>query len=134
MLTNGRGNGQVCVLFKHVEVLLSRKGYVHAMLDDCRLTIHLWFNSFTTGDHNDPKAVVIDNGSFVIKAGLAGDHAPLFCFRSAVGKGPVFGEDAIFSDAVCDYPMDRDTVTNWEDMEKVETKLGPLCDKYYTHN
>ena len=81
-------------------------------------------SSFPAG----PKAIVIDSGSFLTRAGFAGQHGPQICFRSIVGRegGDLsFGEDALFSDAATDVacPIDGETVTNWDDLEKVSTHV-----------
>lgn len=52
----------------------------------------------------DITAVVIDNGSSMIKAGFAGDDAPRAIFPSVVGRK---------------YPIERGIVTDWDDMEKI---------------
>lgn len=80
--------------------------------------------NFFPGSHNNPKAIVIDCGSFLTRAGFAGEQGPRICFRSVVGRGGgdlCFGEEALLSDSASDVacPIDGDTVTNWDDLEKV---------------
>ena len=92
-------------------------------------------------------AVVIDNGSGVVKAGLAGDDAPRSVFSTIVGRPRVPGimvgldqnEVYVGSDAVekrnvlgLRRPITRGIVTDWDDMEKVwhhafynELKVSP---------
>ena len=76
-------------------------------------------------------AVVIDNGSGMCKAGIAGDDAPRAAFPSIVGrpKMPVgmdskdtyVGEEAqakrVFLKLF--YPIEHGIITNWDDMEKI---------------
>ena len=74
-----------------------------------------------------PKPVVIDSGSFLTRAGIAGDEGPRIQFRSVVGKKGeelCFGESAIFDESTTDLccPIDRDTVTSWDNLEKVKKK------------
>ncbi|XP_067887591.1 actin-2-like [Heterodontus francisci] len=79
-------------------------------------------------------AVVVDNGTGIIKAGFAGDDIPRAAFPSIVGipqrqdamvsKGP---KDHCVGDEARDrpdiwiskYPIKHGIVTNWDDMEKI---------------
>ena len=92
-------------------------------------------------------AVVIDNGSGMVKAGFAGDDAPRSVFSSVVGKPKVpgimigldqkeayVGNEAQQKRGVLKlvYPIEHGIVTNWDDMEKVwhhilynELKISP---------
>ena len=92
-------------------------------------------------------AVVIDNGSGVIKSGLAGDDAPRSVFNTTVGRPKVpgimvgldqndvyVGSDAIEKRNVLklNNPVTNGLVTDWDDMEKVwhhtlynELKVSP---------
>lgn len=78
--------------------------------------------------------IVIDNGSGVIKAGFAGEDAPVSKFPSIVGrpkynktldnlngKEEYVGDEAMKMAGVVHlkYPIDNGIVTDWEDMEKV---------------
>lgn len=82
----------------------------------------------------EPKAVVIDNGSGTIKAGFAGDDAPRSVFSTVVGRPRVPGimvgmdqqhvfmgdeankkKDVLF----LKRPIDAGLVVNWDDLEKV---------------
>jgi actin-related protein len=82
---------------------------------------------------SDNPAVVIDNGSGMIKAGIGGEDAPRVNFPSVVGK-PKFdriqqGEDKDFfigSEAITkkglltlEYPIENGIVKNWDYMSKV---------------
>uniref|UniRef100_A0A183BKH9 Actin n=1 Tax=Globodera pallida TaxID=36090 RepID=A0A183BKH9_GLOPA len=55
-------------------------------------------------------ALVVDNGSGMCKAGLAGDDAPRAVFPSIVGRPRHQGVM---------YPIEHGIVTNWDDMEKI---------------
>ncbi|XP_063891314.1 uncharacterized protein LOC135116662 isoform X1 [Helicoverpa armigera] len=78
--------------------------------------------------------VVIDNGSYNIKAGFACDNHPVSIFRTAVGR-PKFlkgtygrtpyevyvGEDAVarVDELDLNYPVVKGRITHWDDMERV---------------
>jgi actin beta/gamma 1 len=79
-------------------------------------------------------AIVIDNGSGMCKAGVAGDDVPRCVFPSIVGrpkhqgvmvgmnqKESYVGDDAQTKRGILKliYPIEHGIVTNWEDMEKV---------------
>jgi len=79
-------------------------------------------------------AVVIDNGSGMCKAGVAGDDAPRAAFPSIVGrpkmpgimvgteqKDTYVGEEAQAKRGVLTlrYPIEHGIITNWDDMEKI---------------
>jgi len=80
--------------------------------------------------------VVIDIGSGLCKAGLAGEDAPRCVFPSIVGRPPAnvvsvmigagqrdsyIGEEAVKRRGVLTlaYPLEHGVVTNWSDMEKI---------------
>ena len=78
--------------------------------------------------------VVIDNGSQMIKAGFARDHAPRVVFPSIVGRprqvgvmvgmhqrGSYVGEESQCKCGILtlDYPIEHGVVTNWDDMERI---------------
>lgn len=95
---------------------------------------------------SDNPAVVIDNGSGMIKAGIGGEDAPRSNFPSVVGK-PRFdrvqvdsdkelfiGNDAIARKGLLtlEYPLENGIVKNWEYMSKIwhytyytEIKIDP---------
>ena len=81
---------------------------------------------------NNP--VIIDNGSGIIKAGLAGQDQPKCIFPSIVGRpkharvmaGAVEGDTFIGNRAQdlrgilsISYPMEHGIVQNWQDMERI---------------
>ena len=79
-------------------------------------------------------AIVVDNGSGVIKAGFSGDDAPRGIFATVVGrpkqpgimvgmdqKDSFVGDEAIEKRGILNlnYPVDRGMIKHWDDMEKV---------------
>ena len=85
-------------------------------------------------DEQSTPAVVIDNGSGMCKAGIAGDDAPRATFPSIVGRPKMpgimvgmdskdcyVGEEAQAKRGVLalKYPIEHGIVTNWDDMEKI---------------
>ena len=96
-------------------------------------------------EEEELKAVVIDNGSGVCKAGFAGEDAPRAVFPSVVGhrkqKNPsflaMFGKEYYVGDqahSMRDFvnlsvPIEHGVVTNWDDMEKIwhHTFYNELC-------
>src|ERR1700686_4384616 len=82
----------------------------------------------------DANAIVIDNGTGTMKAGLAGDDAPRSIFSTVVGKPKMPGilvgldqKDVYIGDEVrekkgvlkLEYPIDRGVIKDWENMEKI---------------
>eukprot|EP01125_Pyxidicula_operculata_P016481 TRINITY_DN567_c0_g1_i1.p1 TRINITY_DN567_c0_g1~~TRINITY_DN567_c0_g1_i1.p1 ORF type:complete len:388 (+),score=43.21 TRINITY_DN567_c0_g1_i1:57-1166(+) len=86
------------------------------------------------------RALVIDNGSGNVKAGFAGDDAPVSVFPSIVGRPIHIGigqkEYYVGNEAqskrnllTLKYPIEHGIVTNWNDMEKIwhHTFYNVLC-------
>ena len=81
----------------------------------------------------DKPAIIIDNGTGMMKAGFGGDEAPKVYFPSVVGyqryetvhgsdeKVCHLGEEAIAKKGVLNlrYPLENGIVKNWEDMERI---------------
>lgn len=81
----------------------------------------------------DKGAIVIDNGTGMIKAGFAGDEAPKSSFPNMIGK-PKFnplpgandkdiyiGEEALEKKGILslEYPLDHGIVSNWDNMYRI---------------
>merc|ERR1711918_20876 len=78
-------------------------------------------------------AIVVDNGSGMMKAGCSGEDAPKVTFSSVVGypkqktalvgtdKDYYIGEEAQQKRGILilKYPLEHGIVQNWDDMEKV---------------
>ncbi|CAF3687803.1 unnamed protein product [Rotaria sp. Silwood1] len=79
-------------------------------------------------------AIVIDNGSGMVKAGFCGEDAPRAVFPAAVGrphytsimpgmnqKDSYIGDEALAKKGILTirYPIEHGIVTNWDDMEKI---------------
>ena len=66
------------------------------------------------------QTVVIDNGDGLIKAGFAGSDSPTTVFSTRIGKSKEntfignFKENDLMD---ISYPIERQTIKNWEDME-----------------
>ena len=90
--------------------------------------------TFSTSKMEDEAtALVIDNGSVMLKAGFANDDKPKAVFPSIVGRPRQqsvmvnIGQDFYVGDEAQDnrgilalkYPIEQGIVTNWDDMEKV---------------
>jgi len=82
---------------------------------------------------SESNAVVIDNGTGMIKAGIAGEDAPKACFPSCVGvprHGQIIGSDGkdlyVGKDAIekrgvltLHYPVEHGVISNWDYMTKI---------------
>ena len=81
-------------------------------------------------------AFIIDNGSGFCKAGFGAENTPRVCFPCVVGKAKdestamaeedqkeayVVGDEAIAKEGSLklSYPIERGTITSWDDIEKV---------------
>ncbi|KAI3841738.1 hypothetical protein MKX03_032216 [Papaver bracteatum] len=66
-------------------------------------------------DNGDIRAIVIDNGSGTIKAGLSGDHVPTAVFPTYLG------DDALSRSSLLklEHPIEHGIVKNWDDMENI---------------
>jgi actin-related protein len=82
----------------------------------------------------DINAIVIDNGSGMVKAGFSGEDAPRAVFPALVGrphytaimpglgnKDTYIGDEALAKKGILTirYPIEHGIVTNWDDMEKI---------------
>jgi len=85
-------------------------------------------------EQTGPQALVVDNGSGMVKAGFAGDDAPRAVFPSIVGRPKMKGVMVGMGGKECyvgdeaqskrgillmKYPIEHGIVTNWDDMEKI---------------
>ncbi|UJR22567.1 hypothetical protein I4U23_025615 [Adineta vaga] len=84
--------------------------------------------------NDELNAIVIDNGSGMVKAGFCGEDAPRAVFPAAVGrphytaimpgmgnKDSYIGDEALAKKGILTirYPIEHGIVTNWDDMEKI---------------
>jgi len=85
-------------------------------------------------DGESGSALVIDNGSGMVKSGFAGDDAPRAVFPSIVGRAKhsssmvgMAQKDAYIGDEAqskrgilkLSYPIEHGIITSWDDMEKI---------------
>jgi len=86
------------------------------------------------GSGEDASALVVDNGSGMVKSGFAGDDAPRAVFPSIIGrakhqasmvgmaqKDAYIGDEAQSKRGVLklSYPIEHGIITSWDDMEKI---------------
>merc|ERR550517_403649 len=91
-------------------------------------------NSSDEGEQDEKSALVIDNGSGMVKSGFAGDDAPRAVFPSIVGrakhqasmvgmaqKDAYVGDEAQSKRGVLKlaYPIENGIINSWDDMEKI---------------
>jgi len=84
--------------------------------------------------HEKGRPLVVDNGSGMVKAGMAGDDAPFVVFPAIIGRPKhagimigveqkkfYVGEEAQAKRGILTlkYPIDHGIITNWDDMEKI---------------
>ena len=83
-------------------------------------------------DDEDTVACVIDNGSYMCKAGISGEDAPKRVFPTIVGRPKVnkvgadqkdtyFGDEAMMKRSLLNlsHPIQNGSVNSWEDMSKI---------------
>jgi len=85
-------------------------------------------------EQEEVRALVVDNGSGMVKSGFAGDDAPRAVFPSIVGrakhtasmvgmaqKDAYIGDEAQSKRGVLklSYPIEHGIITSWDDMEKI---------------
>jgi actin-related protein len=77
-------------------------------------------------DQDEVQAIVVDNGSGLIKAGFAGDDEPRTILSNTVcqmrSSKDAFRVGAAWTDREIQsirYPIENGIVTNWDDMEKI---------------
>jgi len=85
-------------------------------------------------DGEDQAALVVDNGSGMVKSGFSGDDAPRAVFPSIVGRAKheasmvgMAQKDAYIGDEAqskrgilkLSYPIEHGIITSWDDMEKI---------------
>ena len=72
----------------------------------------------------DFPGVIIDNGSYYIKAGIGGEEGPRSVFNSYIGYTPdkyhfFIGQKAKIYNTNMNFLIEYGVVKNWEDMEKI---------------
>eukprot|EP01084_Bolivina_argentea_P111426 198806_1 len=91
-------------------------------------------DSDMSSDSEETNALVVDNGSGMVKAGFSGDDAPRTVFPSIVGRPKAkqimvgmatkecfVGDEAQSKRGILSlkYPIAHGIVNNWDDMEKI---------------
>jgi actin-related protein len=91
-------------------------------------------NKMPYNPDDELNAIVIDNGSGMVKAGFSGEDAPRAVFPAVVGrphyisimpgmgnKDSYIGDEALAKKGILTirYPIEHGIVTNWDDMEKI---------------
>jgi len=90
-------------------------------------------NEATNMSSEEKPAIVMDNGTGMMKCGLSGEDAPKVTFASCVGypkhssmlagssKDYYVGEEAMQKRGVLvlKYPLEHGVIQNWDDMEKI---------------
>ncbi|CAF3090054.1 unnamed protein product, partial [Rotaria sp. Silwood2] len=97
-------------------------------------TISINSNEMSYHVDDELNAIVIDNGSGMVKAGFCGEDAPRAVFPAVVGrphytaimpgmgnKDSYIGDEALAKKGILTirYPIEHGIVTNWDDMEKI---------------
>ena len=97
-------------------------------------------------DSEDSPHVIIDNGSYYIKAGISGEEGPRSVFPSCIGYTPynddknkyIVGTDCepMRDKLKINYPIEYGVVKNWDDMEKIwkHTYINELAMEPDYHN
>jgi actin-related protein len=80
---------------------------------------------------DDDKILVVDNGSGMVKAGVAGEDHPSSVFPSLIGRPKVkaldgkeeifIGDEANQKRGICNliHPIAHGIITNWDDMKLI---------------
>merc|ERR1711865_1192669 len=90
-------------------------------------------NDTSNMSDEDKPAIVMDNGTGMMKCGLSGEDAPKVTFASCVGypknkamlqgsnKDYYVGEEAMQKRGILilKYPLEHGVIQNWDDMEKI---------------
>jgi len=84
----------------------------------------------------DNRPIVIDNGSYSMKAGFGGDTKPDYITRTIIGRPQAIMGKQYAGDEAWDvpglnkrFPIQHAIVTNWEDMTEV-----PFLNKAHSHD
>merc|ERR1711967_204544 len=102
-------------------------------------------------DDDEKPAVIMDNGTGMMKCGCSGEDAPKVTFASCVGypkqkamlqgsnKDYYVGEEAQQKRGILllKYPLEHGVIQNWDDMEKIwkhtfdnELRIVPIYERY----